>query len=171
MSVRISHLLAFVGAAALLGCSDGSVMPTTPDVVGQQAPLANVVAATLPFTYRAPLEPYLINRMPEYMAQSRTTSDFVIQQSLFAPGPGAWHTHPGPSFVYVLQGQIKLTEFHGKEGCVDTPVYSVGQAYLEAGDHTHRAFVVSSEEAVLLVVRFNIPVGGPITMPADDPGC
>jgi hypothetical protein len=31
--------------------------------------------------------------------------------------------------------------------------------------------VVSAESVVLLVTRFNIPVGGLITIPAADPGC
>jgi hypothetical protein len=31
--------------------------------------------------------------------------------------------------------------------------------------------VVSSESAVLQVTRFNIPVGGALTIPVADPGC
>jgi hypothetical protein len=31
--------------------------------------------------------------------------------------------------------------------------------------------VVSATPAVLLVTRFNIPAGAPITVPAADPGC
>jgi quercetin dioxygenase-like cupin family protein len=81
-----------------------------------------------------------------------------------------WHTHPGPSFVYVIEGQIKL-ERVTKDGCTETPVFSAGNAYSEVADEVHRAVVVSSEPAVVLVTRFNIPVGGQITKPAADPGC
>jgi hypothetical protein len=31
--------------------------------------------------------------------------------------------------------------------------------------------VVSAEPAVVLATRFNIPVGGLVTIPAADPGC
>jgi quercetin dioxygenase-like cupin family protein len=81
-----------------------------------------------------------------------------------------WHTHPGPSFVYVIEGQIKLDRVT-KDGCTETPVFSAGNAYSEGAVEVHRAVVVSSEPAVVLVTRFNIPVGGPITIPAADPGC
>jgi quercetin dioxygenase-like cupin family protein len=113
----------------------------------------------------------MILQLPDYMVQSRTTSDIVIQRSVFAPGFGGWHTHPGPSFVYVLQGQIKLEEFSAKDGCTETPVRGVGDAYFEEGNHIHRAVVVSSESAVLLVTRFNIPVGGALSTPMTNPGC
>jgi len=81
------------------------------------------------------------------------------------------HTHPGPSYVYVIEGQIKLNQFTNQTGCVETPVSGPGQAYFEVGNQVHRAVVVSEESAVLLVVRFNIPVGGAISTPAADPGC
>ena len=81
-----------------------------------------------------------------------------------------WHTHPGPSFVYVIQGQIRLERV--KNGiCRKTPVFRAGSAYTEIADQVHRAIVVGTEPAVVLVTRFNIPVGGLITIPAADPGC
>ena len=105
------------------------------------------------------------------MVHSNTRTDIVIQRSVFAPGAGPWHTHPGPSYVYVIEGQIKLNQFTNQTGCVETPVSGPGQAYFEVGNQVHRAVVVSEESAVLLVVRFNIPVGGAISTPAADPGC
>jgi quercetin dioxygenase-like cupin family protein len=81
-----------------------------------------------------------------------------------------WHTHPGPSFVYVIEGEIKL-ERSTEDGCTETPVFRPGNAYSEVADEVHRAVVVSAEPAVVLVTRFNIPVGAAITVPAADPGC
>jgi quercetin dioxygenase-like cupin family protein len=127
-------------------------------------------AALEPFTFRAPLDPYKIHQLPDFLMHSKARTDIVIQRSVFAPGAGMWHTHPGPSFVYVIEGQIKL-ERVTKDGCTETPVFSAGNAYSEVADEVHRAVVVSSEPAVVLVTRFNIPVGGPITIPAADPGC
>jgi quercetin dioxygenase-like cupin family protein len=72
--------------------------------------------------------------------------------------------------VYVVEGQIKLQRYN-KDSCSETQVYGPGNLYFEIADEVHRAVVVSATSAVLLVTRFNIPVGGPITIPADDPGC
>jgi quercetin dioxygenase-like cupin family protein len=131
---------------------------------------AVTTVATAPFTVRATLDPFRIIQQPEFMIQSKERSDIVIQQSVFAPGAGMWHTHPGPSFVYVVDGQIKL-EKSTKDGCTETPVFAPGQAYFEIANEVHRAVVVSATDAVLLVTRFAIPVGQPITIPAADPGC
>ena len=79
--------------------------------------------------------------------------------------------NPGPSFVYVIEGKIRLQRFSRKDGCTKTPVFGPGKAYFEIADEVHRAIVVSDEPAVVLVTRFNIPVGGLVTIPAADPGC
>jgi quercetin dioxygenase-like cupin family protein len=133
---------------------------------------ATTAAASLaPFTFRAPLDPFKIAQHPDFAIRSKETRDIVIQQSVFAPGAGPWHTHPGPSFIYVVQGRIKLERVLKRGECVETPEYTVGQAYYEIGEQVHRAVVTSAESAVVLVVRFNIPVGAAFTIPAADPGC
>ncbi|HEU4954645.1 MAG TPA: cupin domain-containing protein [Gemmatimonadales bacterium] len=131
-------------------------------------PVAGV--ALEPFTFRAPLDPYKIQQLPDFQIHSKARTDIVIQRSVFAPGAGMWHTHPGPSFVYVIEGEIKL-ERSTEDGCTETPVFLPGNAYSEVADEVHRAVVVSAEPAVVLVTRFNIPVGGAFTIPAADPGC
>jgi quercetin dioxygenase-like cupin family protein len=171
---RIQRLMAL---ALVTACSEGSEPTAAP--LGSAASMSGMdhmssavtanVAAT-PFTVRATLPPFRINQQPEFMVQSKERSDIVIQQALFAPGAGMWHTHPGPSFIYVVEGQIKL-EKYTKEGCRETPVYGPGQAYFEVADEVHRAVVLSTTDAVVLVTRFNIPVGKPFTIPAVDPGC
>jgi quercetin dioxygenase-like cupin family protein len=129
-------------------------------------------AVTLdPFTFRAPLDPYRLHQLPAFLMHSNATTDVVMQRLVFTPGTGMWHTHPGPSFVYVIEGRIRLDRFEPKEGCTEAPVSGPGQVYSEVGNQVHRAVVVSAEPAVLLVTRFNIPVGAAITVPAADPGC
>ena len=136
------------------------------------APAADLAVQSLePFTVRAPLEGFHINRPPDFVIESRVPKYIVIQRSVFAPGPGGWHTHPGPTFVVVTQGLIKLTRYTGNRGCEDTAVHGPGQAYFETGSDVHRATVLSAESAVLLLFRLNIPVGGAISVPASDPGC
>ena len=159
-------VLALLAAGGFVACSeDAPVAPT--EWITRRA-IAGVELE--PFTFRAPLDPYRILQLPDFLIRSKAKTDIVIQRSVFAPGPGMWHTHPGPSFVYVIQGQIRLERFKNG-GCRKTPVFSAGNAYTEVGNEVHRAIVVSAEPAVVLVTRFNIPVGGAITIPADDPGC
>ena len=175
---RATGRLATAACVLLFGCSDAGDGPAAvPDAVaGTQAAhamhgMANATSTSLaPFTFRAPLEPFRIHQLPDFLMHSRLRSDIVIQQSVFAPGAGPWHTHPGPSFVYVIEGLIKL-ERSTKEGCSETPIFDAGKAYFEIADEVHRAVVVSEQPAVVLVTRFNIPPGSPVTIPAADPGC
>lgn len=162
-----------------LSCKDHDPGPTGPLHAADAASSAHsmhgsatVLAADLtPFTFRASLEPYRIHQLPDFLMHSTARKDIVIQRSIFNPGAGPWHTHPGPSFIYVIEGEIKLERHNAKQGCFETPVYRAGEAYSEIADEVHRAVVLSATPAVLLVTRFNIPVGAPLTVPAADPGC
>jgi quercetin dioxygenase-like cupin family protein len=161
-------VVAVLAAGGFVACSEES--PVATGVTHHTT--ADVATLALdPFTFRAPLDPYRIHQLPDFMIHSNARTDIVIQRSVFAPGAGMWHTHPGPSFVFVIEGEIKIERFTKKDGCTETPVFGPGNAYFEVADEVHRAVVVSAQSAVLLVTRFNIPVGGAITIPAADPGC
>jgi quercetin dioxygenase-like cupin family protein len=164
---------------AVAACGDGVDTPTAvassessigPDAMHQLSAELTATSAT-PFTFRASVEPYSIHQLPDFLMRSKAPKDIVFQQSIFAPGAGSWHMHPGPSFVYVVEGQIKLQRHNSQNGCSETQVYGPGNLYFEVANEVHRAVVVSATSAVLLVTRFNIPVGGAITNPAADPGC
>ena len=131
----------------------------------------NAVAQVEPFLYRAPLDPFKIQQLPDFLMASRQRSDFVVQRAVFTPGVGGWHTHPGPSFAYVLQGHIQLQKFSEKDGCFEGPVYGPGDIYIKPANELHRAIVLGDEDEAELIVRFNIPQNGPIGIPAEDPGC
>jgi quercetin dioxygenase-like cupin family protein len=118
---------------------------------------------------KAPIEPFFINQAPEFMFRSKVPADLVIQR-LVAPGgpPLAWHTHPGPAFALVEQGQVMLTRVT-KDGCT-TAVYGPGDTYYEVADQVHRVTYLGTEN-VEYKVRFNIPVGAALSTPADEPDC
>jgi quercetin dioxygenase-like cupin family protein len=172
--------LSFLGVAVLFAaCSDQTTMPTavmedgsSKQTLQSMSAMESTVAplALEPFTFRASLDPFKIHQ-PGFMMRSTATTDIVMQRLEIAPGTGAWHTHPGPSFIYVIEGEIKLERFSKKDGCTATPVFDAGEAYSEVADEVHRAVVVSAGSAVLLVTRFNIPVGAALSNPAADPGC
>jgi quercetin dioxygenase-like cupin family protein len=166
--IRTSLVVAVLAAGGFVACSEGApVAPTDPHQMS-----ADVAPLGLePFTFRAPLDPYSIQQLPDFMIHSKATTDVVMQRLVFAPGPGMWHTHPGPSFVYVIEGKLKVVRHTKKDGCTETQEFGPGNAYFEIADQVHRAVVTSTESAVLLVTRFNIPVGGAFTIPAADPGC
>lgn len=183
MSRRIPRraALAFLAVAGFAACSDQS--PAAPSDAGHQAVTSHsaghmnqAVTTDLSsinltsFTFRAPLDGFRIQQ-PGFAIRSEGQKDIVIQQSLFAPGAGIWHTHPGPSFIYVIQGELRLDRYSRAGGCTSTPVYGPGSAYFEQADQIHRAVVTSVDTAVVLVTRFNIPVGAAFTIPAADPGC
>ena len=169
----MSHHSLAVGFAVLLGAGILAACDEDPPVAPDPHQMSTNVASAAalePFTFRAPLDPYRVHQLPDFMIHSNTRSDIVFQRSVFPPGAGMWHTHPGPSFVYVVEGEVKVEKVT-KEGCTETPVFGPGRTYFEVADEVHRAVVVSAEPAVVLVTRFNIPVGAPITIPAADPGC
>jgi quercetin dioxygenase-like cupin family protein len=175
-----------VAGVVLAACSEGATSPTAhgdanavraADAGGSAASRpAHLVAANLtqslpePFTARALLDPYSINQAPDVMLRSRVASDFAVQRLVTAPGEGAWHTHPGPSFAIVEQGQVVITRYSRKRGCTDT-VYGPGDTYYEVAGEVHRASVVGPDHAVEYKVRFNTPVGEPFGNPVAAPAC
>lgn len=173
-STRFSQMLVLAVAAAAISCRDGSAPPTASENVRARAEVrggSQLVMAQETFTVRGSLDPYRIHRLPDFMMHSTAESDIVMQRSIFPVGPGGWHTHPGPSFVYVIEGEVKLEHYSSKTGCSETAVHTAGSAYIEEGEGVHRAVVVSAIPAVVLVTRFNVPVGAPFSTPAPDPGC
>jgi quercetin dioxygenase-like cupin family protein len=167
-----SLLVAALAAGVFVACSEEA--PVAPGSThGAHGGATDVTTLALPefFTFQAPLDPFKIHQLPDFMIHSKARKDIVMQRSLFPPGATFWHTHPGPSFVGVISGQIKVERFNKKDGCTESPVHLPGDAYFEPPNEVHRAVVVSDEPAVLVVTRFNIPVGQPFTIMADDPGC
>ena len=173
MSRRNAAILAaaILAVGGFVACSEGA--PTTPVATDHMSADVVGTASLDPFTFRAPIDPYKIEVLPDFMIHSKARTDVVFQRIvLSAASPlGMWHTHPGPSFVYVIEGDVKLDRFSKRDGCTSTPTYGPGNTYFEAPNEVHRAVVMSGGDAVILVTRFNIPVGQPFTIMADDPGC
>jgi quercetin dioxygenase-like cupin family protein len=173
--------IALVGAVLMSACdrtaptavatgSEAAAGSTAHALPPNAASLA-LLQATEPFTVRAPVDPYKIHQLPEFMINSNVRADLVFQRLVLPPGSVPWHTHPGPSFVIVEQGQVMVSVFHPKTGCVHSPVLGPGDTFYRVADEVHRPTVVSADNAVLYVVRFNIPIGAAITDPVGDPGC
>jgi len=154
-------------AASFTACKDTT--PLAPQAA-RPASADVVVALPAPFTVRAPLDAFFINQPSEMMIRSDSRTDFVLQRLVTAPGAGGWHTHPGPSFGIVAEGEVMITRYSSKDGCVST-TYRKGEAYFEVANEVHRATVLGTDHAVEYKARFYTPVGGAFGNPAADPGC
>jgi hypothetical protein len=169
---RLGIFSSIVATATLLAsCSADSAPPTSVEASGTEMSAQQSLSSTEPFTVRAPLDPFKVHALPDFLMHARARADIVMQRLVFQVGPGGWHTHPGVSFIYVVEGAIKLQRYDPKAGCTETRVFVAGEAYSEEADEIHRAVVVSAGPAVLLVTRFNIPVGAPLSTAMPNPGC
>ncbi len=166
----IHRTLAVACAGVLLvGCQDGATSPTPRGTQPASSSVAPNQVLPAPFTVRAPLDAFFINQPSEMMVRSTERRDFAMQRLVAAPGAGGWHTHAGPSFGIVEQGQVMITRYT-KDGCVST-TYGPGDAYFEVANEVHRATVLGTVTAVEYKARFFVPIGGAFGTPAADPGC
>jgi mannose-6-phosphate isomerase-like protein (cupin superfamily) len=72
---------------------------------------------------------------PLMTCSTSTACDTAYQQLTIAPGGyTGWHTHPGPTFVAVAQGEGTL--YHGMSGCPATK-YGVGAGFMQPPTEVH----------------------------------
>ena len=67
-----------------------------------------------------------------FAAQAKSPLDIVVRTHDYAPGSSTgWHSHPGPVFITVTEGEVTFYE-HDDPTC--TPkVVSKGQGYVDTG--------------------------------------
>jgi quercetin dioxygenase-like cupin family protein len=69
------------------------------------------------------------------MTCGATACDTAYQQLTIQPGGRTgWHTHPGPTFVAVAQGEGTL--YHAMSGCPATK-YGVGAGFMQPPTEVH----------------------------------
>ena len=160
------------GGALLVACNDETTSPAPRGEANPVSPTA-AVGDPLPaaFSIQAPLDAFFINQAPDMMIRTNDRRDFAVQRLVTAPNagvPGGWHTHPGPSIGIVERGQVRITRYTKKDGCVST-TYGPQEAYFEVAGEVHRAEVLQPDVAVEYKARFYVPVGGKFSTPAEDP--
>lgn len=86
-----------------------------------------VVTKRVKFTYQTVT--------PMMTCGASTACDTAIQQLTIPPsGYTGWHTHPGPTFVAVAQGEGTL--YHGIAGC-PSHKYGVGAGFMQPQTEVH----------------------------------
>jgi quercetin dioxygenase-like cupin family protein len=110
---------------------------------------------------RAPFEPFNVKAHSDpanvWRAKLKThgTSDLYVIDNTFAAngGTSGWHSHPGPSFVFVVSGTITNFMSDG-DHCMQQD-YSAGQGFVdEGGDHVHMIKNNGSVAARTIAVQF-----------------
>lgn len=103
--------------------------------------------------------------------KSKQPLDIVTQSIVIAPGGSTgWHSHPGPVFVTVRAGALKIIYANDKR-CEGT-TYTAGQSFVDRGDeNVHVAYSVGPTP-VELWATYLVPgaPGDPFRLDAPDPG-
>ena len=104
----------------------------------------------------------------EGFGDGTSVADIVVVEYTVAPGGYfGWHQHGGPVWVIVQQGTLTL--YDSDDATCTGTVYTAGNAFLDAGDHTHNA---RNETGAPVVVygTFMLPDGAALRVDAPNPG-
>ena len=102
------------------------------------------------------------------VVQARPSLDVAVQTITFDPNANSgWHSHPGPVFISVVQGEI--TFYEGDDPDCKPTVRHAGEGFLDVGDHAHIARNESGLPATSVVTYF-VPPGAPLRIDAPNPG-
>jgi quercetin dioxygenase-like cupin family protein len=96
-------------------------------------------------------------------------SDFYVIDNTIAPGgTTGWHSHPGPSLIFVVAGTV--TNYLGDDRRCTPHDYTVGSGFVdEGGDHVHMLRNNGTVPARTIAVQL-LPAGATRRIDADDPG-
>jgi hypothetical protein len=156
-------LWALLGILALVGVFAGTVLATPPS--GQST-------TTLA---RAPFEPLRLKAESDpaniWQAKFKTRgmSDFYVIDNTFAAngGTSGWHSHPGPSLIFVVSGTITNYMSDGHH-CMQQD-YTAGQGFVdEGGDMVHMIRNNGDVAARTIAVQF-LPAGATRRIDEPDP--
>lgn len=108
-------------------------------------------------------------RIWQLITRVRGDSDVYVTRYTFAPGGHTgWHTHPGPSLVTVVSGELTLYE--GDDPTCTPTIYQAGETFTDVGcGDVHLARNAGTVDTVLMVVHI-LPHGQPRRIDAPDPG-
>lgn len=105
-----------------------------------------------------------------FQAKSHHPIDMVVRTHDYAPQSSTgWHTHPGPVFITVLEGQVTFYEADDPT-CTPT-VVSAGQGYVDTG-HGHigrNETGLPARDVTVIIAPVGLPFRG--ELPAPGPYC
>jgi hypothetical protein len=121
---------------------------------------------------RATYEPFKVesDSLVNVEVKAKSHLDMVVRTHDYALGSSTgWHTHPGPVFINVVQGQVT---FYEADDPTCTPhVVSAGQGYVDTGSgHLGRnESGQPAKDVTVILAPVNLPFRG--ELPAPNPYC
>lgn len=96
-------------------------------------------------------------------------SDGYVVDNTFSPGgTTGWHSHPGPSLVFVVSGSVTNYE-SDQPGCAGQ-TYTAGQSFVdEGGTHVHMLVNPSVTQSAETIAVQILPHGAPRKTDAPEP--
>ena len=154
LTVVLLAVLGLTTAAVLPSGAQTEPPPITVELLTPRSEFTDKVGLKVPYK----LDGSSRRRVANLQDASRTVVARITVQ------PGAhfpWHTHPGPVFVNVSQGELVYVR---ADDCVQRS-YPSGKAFLDPGKKTvHTAFNPTSGVTVLYTTFFDVPETGPLTI-------
>ena len=108
-------------------------------------------------------------RLPWYLKMNvRGDSDVYVTRHTFPVGAHTgWHTHPGPSLITVIAGE--LTVYEADDPTCTPHVYQTGESFTDIGcGDVHLVRNEGTEPAMDVAVQI-VPAGAPRRIEADQP--
>ena len=96
------------------------------------------------------------------------TDAYVVDNKIAPGGTTGWHSHPGPSMIFVVGGTV--TNYEGDDPTCTGRPYSAGSGFTDAGgDDVHMLRNEGSVPAETIAVQF-LPTGADRRIDKPDPG-
>jgi quercetin dioxygenase-like cupin family protein len=145
LAVATSAAVAFTAGQAFATAGSGAVsVYTARGPVSQSVVIGTPKSVTATKTVRVRVKGKVVTKKVSFTYQTvtplmscgeATACDTAYQQLTIAPGGHTgWHTHPGPTFVAVAQGEGTL--YHGMSGCPSFK-YGVGAGFMQPPTEVH----------------------------------
>ena len=146
LAVAMGAGVAFTAAQAFATAGAGPPVSvyTARGPVSQSVVIGTPKSVTATKTVRVRVKGKVVTRKVSFTYQSvtplmscgeATACDTAYQQLTIPPGGHTgWHTHPGPTFVAVAQGEGTL--YHGMSGCPSFK-YAVGAGFMQPPTEVH----------------------------------
>ncbi len=158
LAVVIGAAVAFTAAQALATAGAGPPVSvyTARGPVSQSVVIGTPKTVTATKTVRVRVKGKVVTRKVSFTYQTvtpmmtcgtSTACDTAYQQLTIPPGGyTGWHTHPGPTFVAVAQGEGTL--YHGMSGCMSVK-YATGAGFMQPSTEVHNMRNEASTPLVL----------------------
>lgn len=160
--VRNGALVLTIAAMGVLACGGNAQAETAPVAIEVLTPRAA-------FTDDASMQVRLkVDGHDTDVIKAADPSNVVTTRVTVQPGAQIpWHTHHGPVFVTIAQGELTYVS---SDGC-SSRLYPTGTAFVDPGHgHVHTAYNSGKAVTVFVATFFETPPGtAPITIPADGP--